>query len=116
MSKINERYTGEERYGIVDAEFEGRPVKAVELYKIPYCGIIVVFDRVELIPRDEESVTLSFDYDFIRELPGQWKKENLEQYLGGILEEIIREKLEKNELVFGGGTDENSEDNIIELN
>jgi hypothetical protein len=116
MSKINERYTSDDRYGIVDMEFNDRPVQAIELYKIPYSGIIVVFNRVELIPRDDESVTLSFDYDFIRELPGSWKKEDLDQYLGGILEEIIRDKLAKNELVFAGGTDENREDNIIELN
>ena len=112
--KINTKYTKSERYAFVEMEYKGRPVYAVEFLKIPFCGIMVVYDRVELIPHEDHAV-LSFDYEVVRHIPGSWTEEQLEQYAGEILEEILEQQAQKGELVFANGTDENRENAIIEL-
>jgi hypothetical protein len=117
MIEVDPKYVGTERYTFIEVEHKGQPVYAVELLKIPYCGIMVVFGRVALVPNEDGvSATLSFDYDIVKHVPGKWTIAEFEEYLGSILEEILERQAQQGELVFAGGTDdENRENRTIEL-
>lgn len=112
------RFTGTDRYHLVEVEHRGSKVYAVELLKIPFCGIMVVYGRVGLTALEEQdAAVLSFDYEIIKHIPGEWTTAQLEDYLGEILEEILEQQAKEGELVFAGGTDgEDRENRIIELN
>ena len=112
MIDIDPKYVGNERYTFVEIEHRDQPVYAVELLKIPFSGIMVVYGRVALVPNDDGiSATLSFDYEIVRHIPGQWTEVQLEEYLGEILEEILEKQAQKGELVFINGTDDEDREN-----
>lgn len=103
-------------YEIMEVEYNGEPRYAVRLQDIRFDGIMVVYDRVQLLPEGDHAV-LSFDYDILRNISKDYKREDLEEHLGELLEELIRERLKTNSLVYSGGTDEQDrENNTIKLN
>ena len=111
------RFTGTDRYHLVEVDHRGSKVYAVELLKIPFCGIMVVYGKVSLTAiEDQDQALLSFDYEIIKHVPGKWTTAELEDYLGGVLEEILDKQAQQGELVFSGGTDgEDRENRIIKL-
>lgn len=111
------KFTGSERYQLVEVDYKDSKVYAVELLKIPFCGIMVVYGKVSLTALEEQDkAVLSFDYEIIKHVPGKWTTAELEDYLGGVLEEILEKQAQKGELVFTGGTDgEDRENRIIKL-
>lgn len=90
---------------------------AIKLLEGKFEGLIFSYGKVEFIEHgDENAVTMKFDYEIHRKPEGvEFEFEELEYVLGGFLEGLIQEQLEKNELIFTGGTDENRESNPIEL-
>lgn len=69
-------------------------------------GISFSFGKVEFKENNDDPV-LSFQYDLYEgELPLD-SKDEFEDTLGNILHGLIVEQLENNEIVYGGGIDEN---------
>lgn len=107
------------KYKFVEkTEVSGQHTVAIKLLEGKYEGLIFSYGKVEFIEHgDENAATLKFNYD-IHSKPKNIDEidfNELEYVLGGFLTELIVEQISKNELVFTGGTDENRENNIIEL-
>lgn len=81
-------------------------VTALKLTDGPYKGIIYSYGKVSF---DEEGDTckLNFDYEIQDASSTNYVTEEFEQYIGDLLQFIIMDQLQKNEVVYTGGTDEN---------
>lgn len=103
------------------AEASGTHTVALKFLEGKYDGMIFSYGRVELKEHgDEDAVTLKFDYEIHRYPPGieldNLDRNEVEYVLGGFLQELIREQLANNELIYTGGTDEpNRENDSFEL-
>lgn len=61
---------------------------------------------------DKDECVMSYRYDIIENPLETFDEDEFEQYVGDLLIEIIEDQLEKNELVYKGGIDENRTSNI----
>lgn len=78
----------------------------IKLTEGSYAGIIFSYGKVTF---DEQGdiCNLRFEYDVHDDANIPYVKEELEQYLGDMLQFIIMEQLQKNEIIYTGGIDEN---------
>jgi hypothetical protein len=79
----------------------------IELTEGEFKGIIYSFGSVEFIEEGDHA-RLKFDYDIENkdEFPNL-DSAKFEEYIGGILVEMIEESLAKREIVYKGGVDAN---------
>jgi len=69
-------------------------------------GLKFSFGRVEFKENDDDPM-VSFTYDILDGGSVQeHQRENFESVLGSILHGLILEQLDNNEIIYGGGTDE----------
>jgi hypothetical protein len=76
----------------------------VALVEGPFAGIEYQYSRVQLL-EEKDALRLKYEYTIIDGEPSDIKA--FEQYIGGILHEMIEEKLTDNSIVYTGGVDEN---------
>lgn len=88
---------------ILDTTYDG--IGAIKLLGNPYNGLIFTYGKVEFIPGEDE-LKLKFQYT-IRDSNGiSYDKEELKNYLGDFLQELILQGIEENNLTYTGGIDE----------
>ena len=81
---------------------------AIKLLNNQFEGMIIILGRVAF---DEEGdlLRMSFDYDVVDDNDAVYTKEELETELGDCIMDMIQEGIEKNDLVYTGGIDDNRE-------
>ena len=78
----------------------------LKLTEPPYAGIIFSYGKVSF-DESGDSCTMSFEYDVHEDTGVTYIKEELEKYLGDLLQLIILEQLQRNSVSYTGGVDEN---------
>jgi len=82
---------------------------AIELLEGFYKGTKILYDKVQLLPNEEDDeLTLEFNYDIIEYKAEMTDKEPeviLDQIVGDLLQQLIYEGLEKQSIVYHGGTE-----------
>lgn len=90
-------------------QYEVNEEKQVIIMDGFYKGTVIAYDRVELVPsKDEEYLTLEFNYniiDYKAEMSDSEPLIQLDDVAGDILKELIMEGLEKQSIVYSGGTE-----------
>lgn len=77
-------------------------------------GVVINFGKVEFIPREDGTISLSYDYDAdlsgatwpILKIDSPETKKILEKELGDFLMSCIEEQLKQGKILFRGGSDE----------
>jgi hypothetical protein len=95
------------RFIVVQSKHDG--LQAIKLTEGAFEGIIYTYGKVDF-DEDEENdmLHLRFEYDIIDyNNKGLTDKAPFEQYIGDILQELIHEGIERNNLTYTGGVDEN---------
>lgn len=95
------------RYVVVESKQDG--LQAIKLTSGAFEGIIYTYGKVSF---DEDEVNdkihIRFEYDILDyNDKGLGNKAPFEQYIGDILQELIHEGIERNNLTYTGGVDEN---------
>lgn len=71
-------------------------------------GIVFTLGQVTFKEDDErDECVMSYDYDIISNPLETFDEDDFKQYVGDLLIEMIQDQLEKNDLVYTGGVDEN---------
>lgn len=78
----------------------------IKLTEGSYAGIIFSYGKVTFVEQGD-TCKMHFEYDVHDDANIPYVKEELEQYLGSMLQFIIMEQLQKNEIIYTGGVDEN---------
>jgi hypothetical protein len=87
-------------------------VQALQLTEGKHAGIIFSYHKVNFEEdKDNDRLKIHFDYEIHDDCGVLFVKKEFEQELGEFLQELIWYGLEKNELIYTGGVDENREDN-----
>jgi hypothetical protein len=95
------------RYVVVESKQDG--LQAIKLTEGAFEGIIYTYGKVTF-DEDEanDKIHLRFEYDILDQNDkGLTDKAPFEQYIGDILQELIHEGIERNNLTYTGGVDEN---------
>jgi hypothetical protein len=95
------------RYVVVESKQDG--LQAIKLTEGAFEGIIYTYGKVTF-DEDEanDKIHLRFEYDILdHNDKGLTDKAPFEQYIGDILQELIHEGIERNNLTYTGGVDEN---------
>jgi hypothetical protein len=105
------------RYITVESKTTG--LEAIKLLEDPYSGIIFTYGKVSFEEDDpNDHLMIKFDYDILYDPLDERKefvKEDFEQYIGDLLQELLRKELAKNNVTYTGGVDnENRTGDIIE--
>lgn len=87
---------------------DGRIV--IELVDEPFTGIKFAYDKMDLSEETlpDGSGVLKFEYDVLPEFQERVEgiKAQFEQYIGGLLVQVLEEQIANNQVVYGGGTGE----------
>lgn len=105
------------RYITVESKTTG--LEAIKLLEDPYSGIIFTYGKVSFDEDDaNDTLKIKFDYDILHDPNNERKgfvKEEFEQYIGDLLQELLHQELAKNNVTYTGGIDdENRTGDIIE--
>jgi hypothetical protein len=109
------------RYTTVQSKTTG--LDAIKLLEDPYSGIIFTYGKVSFDVDDaNDHLKIKFDYDILfdpAESPNNprkgFVKEDFEQYIGDLLQDLLHEEIAKNNVTYTGGIDdENRTGDIIE--
>ena len=76
----------------------------IQLTAGPYQGIDYTYGRVQLVEEGDQ-LRLKFDLKVLNDVDCLAQNQEFIQYVGDILETMIREGIMKNDLVFSGGTE-----------
>lgn len=105
------------RYTTVESKTTGH--EAIKLLEDPYSGIIFTYGKVSFEEDDaNDHLKIKFDYDILYDPLDErngFVKEEFEQYIGDLLQELLHQELAKNNVTYTGGVDdENRTGDIIE--
>ena len=94
-------------YVILEHKHAG--LQAIKLLTEPFSGIIYTYGKIEFEEDVENnSLRLKFEYEILDGADkGMTDKAPFESYIGYLLEEMIHDGIEKNNLTYTGGVDEN---------
>lgn len=95
-----------------EVDFNGKP--AIELLNNQFEGILVSLGRVAF-HEESDSLRMSFDYDVLEDNDAVYTKEELETEVGDCVMDMIQEGVERNNLVYTGGIDDNRENDPSEF-
>lgn len=85
-------------------ENRGSGVDAIKLLAPPYEGVIFSYGCVEIVPDEEaHSLTIKFDYEVHQGLDTATDPAAFQQYIGDLLQDMIREGIASNTLTYTGG-------------
>jgi hypothetical protein len=92
------------RYVTVESKSKG--VEAIKLLETPYSGIIYSYGKVSF-DADESNDTLKikFEYDIHNDAGKKIDPADFEQYIGDLLQDLIREQIATNSITYTGGVD-----------
>ena len=76
----------------------------IQLTAGPYEGIDYTYGRVQLVEEGDQ-LRLTFDLRVLNDVDCLEQDHEFIQYVGDILETMIREGIMKNDIVFSGGTE-----------
>jgi hypothetical protein len=95
------------RYVVLDSKQDG--LQAIKLTEGAFEGIIYTYGKVQFDENETtDNIHLRFEYDIIDDDDKDLTdKASFEQYIGDILQELIYEGIERNNLTYTGGVDEN---------
>jgi len=95
------------RYVVLDSKQDG--LQAIKLTEGAFEGIIYTYGKVQFDENETtDNIHLRFEYDIIEQNDKSLTdKASFEQYIGDILQELIYEGIERNNLTYTGGVDEN---------
>jgi hypothetical protein len=89
-------------------------VEAIKLLEHPYEGIIYSYGKVKFV-EEGDNLRIKFEYDIIEDADSIYDTKEFEQYIGDILQELIHLGIEKNNITYTGGIDdENRTGDIVE--
>ena len=78
--------------------------QAIQLMEDPYNGMIVRYDEVKFEEdKVNDELCIKFEYDILDDADLDYNTEELEQYLGDFLQELIIHGLENNDITYTGG-------------
>lgn len=81
-------------------------IEAIKLTEYPYEGIIFSYGKVNF---EEDPINdilrLKFEYDIHEGEVPPWNLERFEEYIGGLLQELIHQGIEDNNITYTGGID-----------
>ena len=105
------------RYTTVESKTSG--LEAIKLLADPYSGIIFTYGKVSFDVDDaNDHLKIKFDYDILHDPVSErnnFVKEDFENYIGDLLQELLHKELAKNNVTYTGGVDdENRTGDIIE--
>lgn len=92
-----------------DTTQDGYYMVAIRDYDSEFNDVVFNFGAVEF--PDEDQPVLRFDYNIIEGDVKVDRKVYFEQTIGDILVELIEQALQKQELIYRGGTDESRNNN-----
>lgn len=107
---MNDDFIFQHPHKVIEKVIDGQRIFGLELTESPYQGIIFSYGGVSFKEGDDE-LTISFEYDIHRDINSPYDKKEFEQYIGDLLQELIIYGIQKNDIVYTGGTDDNREDN-----
>jgi hypothetical protein len=79
---------------------------AIKLTSGPYSGIIYTYGKVNFDEQDDGTCKLCFEYEVL-ENEQEYIAEEFEHYIGDLLQFIMMDQLQKNNITYTGGIDEN---------
>jgi len=91
-------------FELLDEDFFGNQL--IKLTSKKYSGIIYTYGQVKLIEEDDV-LRVQFNYDIHENPIGELDRNDFKDYVGSILIDILDEQLNKNQVVYTGGIDEN---------
>lgn len=98
---------------VLEHKYDG--IHALQFTDGKYNGIIFSYGKVELPdPEDNDVARLAFEYDIHDNAGIETVKEELEEYLGNFLVQLILYGIKKNNISYTGGIDEDRNSDIIE--
>lgn len=84
---------------------------AIKLLEEPYSGIIISYGKVSFDTNEDDDVLkLAFDYEVHDDRGIEYDKVQFENYLGDFLQELIMYGLEKNDITYTGGVEDENRD------
>lgn len=86
---------------------------AIKLLNNQFDGILVSLGKVAF-HEEGDQCRMSFDYDILDDNDQVYTEEELTQELGDLIIEMIGQGIEKNDLVYTGGIDDNRENDPLE--
>ena len=95
-----------------EVDFKGK--SAIRLLNNQFEGILVVLGRVAF-NEEGDSLRMSFDYDVVDDNDVVYVQEELETEIGDCIMDMIQAGIEKNDLVYTGGVDDNRENDPREF-
>ena len=81
-------------------------LQALKLTEEPYKGIMFTFGKVWFEERDDR-MACNFEYNIIDDCDKEIDMAKFEDYISKILDQMIRQGIEDNNLIYTGGVDEN---------
>ena len=79
---------------------------AIKLTSGPYSGIIYSYGKVSFDEQKNGTCKLNFEYE-VHENSMEYNKVEFEHYIGDLLQFIMMDQLQKNNITYTGGIDEN---------
>lgn len=79
---------------------------AIKLTSGPYSGIIYSYGKVSFDEQDDGTCKLNFEYE-VHENHLEYDKVEFEHYIGDLLQFIMMDELQRNNITYTGGIDEN---------
>ena len=81
-------------------------LEAIKLLESPYKGIIYTYGKVELLDEGDK-LRIKFEYDLIEDpYNSDLNVEDFEVYIGDVLQELIHLGIQKNNITYTGGIDD----------
>lgn len=105
------------KYTTVESKTSG--LEAIKLLEDPYSGIIFTYGKVSFdVDEVNDHLKIKFDYDILHDPINPrtgFVKEEFENYIGDLLQELLHQEIAKNNVTYTGGIDdENRTGDIIE--
>jgi len=100
------------QYENIDVECEGVKKTAFSFTEGPYEGIMFLYGKIHFTPckTDPEKLVMKFEYQTLNgDFPLHLDKTDFVASIGDLLVELIEEGVRKNNLVYTGGIDDESE-------
>jgi hypothetical protein len=79
---------------------------AIKLTSGPFQGIIYSYGKVKFEEQHDDICKLNFEYE-VHNNQIEYNKEEFEFYIGELLQFIMAEELQRNNITYTGGIDEN---------
>lgn len=90
-------------YKVVEVTVDDKDAVAVEITSAKYQGATLVFGKISVEEVGEEAI-LHFNFDLIDEQKQYTIDDELKQFAGDLMLQILRESIENQSAIYHGGT------------